>query len=205
MKLSFHTAILFASLITSGCVTSTQKVCRTDCDDCVRTDDFCPDAIPAKPGTYVQGWNDAMRCAAHADGFVVHRNSWFNGGLEPGPQAVEDLQRFAELMSAGGDHLIVEVEPVQPAYNETLAEAKTRTEQTNQARYNVVVTTLTDAGLANASSRVHLSSLEPVGNRGIEAPRVFQQLFFGGNGNRGGQGQGQGGQGQGGLGGGRGF
>lgn len=202
MKRHRSTTILLLSLVVSGCVTSTQKVCTSDCDDCCRTDDFCVDAVPAKPGTYVNGWNDAMRCAARDVDFVIHRNSWFNGGVEPGPQAVEDLQKFGELLQAGDDHLIVEVEPVQPLYEETLAQASARTEQINQTRYDVVVAALTDAGVADAASRVHLSSLEPVGSRGIEAPRVFQQLFFGGNRNGG---QGGLGGGQGGPGGGRGF
>ena len=132
MKRHRSTTILLLSLVVSGCVTSTQKVCTSDCDDCCRTDDFCVDAVPAKPGTYVNGWNDAMRCAARDVDFVIPRNSWFNGGVEPGPQAVEDLQKFGEQLQAGDDHLIVEVEPVQPLYEETLAQASARTEQINQ-------------------------------------------------------------------------
>ncbi|MEZ6129776.1 MAG: hypothetical protein R3C59_13920 [Planctomycetaceae bacterium] len=157
--------------------------------NCRREDDLCPDAIPAKPGTYVNNWNNAMRCAAKSDEFVIRRNAWFNGGPEPGPEAVQRIQQLAVSMSQQDDHLLLEQEPVLPKYDETLAEATARTQQLNDARQSAVVNALQTAGIADAAARVHLASPQSVGIRGIEAPRVFNQLFQGGG--RGGRGGGQ--------------
>ena len=219
MTRSIALLMLTAALAMSGC--SSSSMGRNECshggqcqngychDDCVREDDFCPDAVPAKPGTYVNGWTNAMRCAARENEFVIHRNSWFNGGTEIGPEATEELHELAGRLISGPDHVLVEKEPVQPDYSETLAEATARTDHLNSTRRENVVAALAKAGVTDADARVHLGPHDALGTRGIEAPRVFNQLFIGGNrggqnGGRGGGAQGGGGFGGGG-GGGRGF
>lgn len=188
----------------TGCVSSQEpghcSVGGTDCD-CGRPDDFCNDAVPTRPGTYTDQWTAAMRCSARNQDLIVYRNAWFNGGVEPGPEAVEDLHRFSETMRFHEHyHLIVEAEPVQPLYSETLSQASERTRRLDTSRLQRVVAELEAAGIIDAATRVHLSPLESVGTRGIEAPRVFNQMFFGAGQNQGNtQGGGRGG------GGGRGF
>ncbi len=189
--------------------------CRSghcEVSDCQRPDDFCPDAVPTKPGTYVNEWNDAMRCAAKSDEFVIHRNAWFNGGAEPGPEAVRQMPQLAQHLAQQNDDVLLEEEPVLPKYDETLAKATLRTQQLNAARRSAVVASLQTAGVADADARVHVSSPQTIGVRGIEAPRVFNQMLQGGGqaGGRGGQNAGGGGgfgggAGGGGFGGGRGF
>ncbi len=180
-----------------------QKSCRQgECRhaDCRRANDFCPDAIPVNPGTYVNNWNSAMRCAAKSDEFLVSRNAWFNGGTELGPEATRNVQHLASRIATQSHDLLLEQEPVLPTYQETLAAATTRTQQLNTARRSAVVAALRSGGVVDAEQRVHATSPPPVGVRGIEAPRVFQQLFQGGN--RGGQGGQNAGGGRGGMGGG---
>ena len=223
MKYSIVTFSLAALLLAvSGCATTslsgrsdcrqTAHACdqcgrgncqRNECrqNDCIRPDDFSAGAVPVKPGTYMNDWSNAMRCAARTDQFVVPRNAWFNGGAELGPEASENMNLLAARLNGGSDHVLLEREPVQPEYTETLADAKSRTNHLNTSRRSAVVAALQTAGVADAESRVHLSTLENVGIRGIEAPRVFNLLFLGGN-NRGGGRNGFGGQGQGGFGGG---
>ena len=166
-------------------------------DECRREDDFSPFAVPVKPGHYVNGWNDAMRCNAKGQQFIVPRNSWFNGGDELGPEATDNLVDLAERLKAGDAQVLLEKEPIQPKYTETtLAVANSRTQQLNDRRRSTVVAALQAAGVSDANSRVHLDSVDELGTRGIEAPQVFNQIFS--NGNRGGGGGG----GQGGIGGG---
>lgn len=168
--------------------------------NCKRADDFSPFAVPVKPGHYVNGWTDAMRCSAAAEQFVIARNAWFNGGPELGPEASDNMIQLAAKLNAGDDHVLLEKEPVQPEYSETLAAATARTNQLDSQRRESVIAALQSAGVANADSRVHLSPIDELGSRGIGAPQVFNSLFS--NGNRGGRQNGGGGQSQGGLGGG---
>jgi len=156
--------------------------------------------VPVKPGYYLNGWNNAMRCSAGTEQFVISRNAWFNGGSQLGPDASDNMVQLAEKLNAGSDHVLLETEPVQPEYSETLATATARTNRLDGQRHATVVAALQNAGVANADSRVHLSPIDELGTRGIEAPQVFNSLFS--NGSRGGGQNGGGGQSQGGLGGG---
>ena len=195
------------STVTGGAYSRNCRSRECGTADCRRTDDYCPDAVPAQPGTYVNEWNNTMRCAAQSDKFVIHRNAWFNGGVEPGPKAVQQIQQLAEHMTQQSDHVLLEEEPVQPKYDESLADATSRTQQLNAARRSAVVASLQTAGVADADARVHITSPQTIGVRGIEAPRVFNQLFQGGgrSGGRGSQNSAGGGASGGGFGGVRGF
>ncbi|MEP3482670.1 MAG: hypothetical protein ABJZ55_25730 [Fuerstiella sp.] len=181
--------------------------CSHSGQECERADDFSAFAVPVKPGHYVDGWNNAMRCSAKSQQFVISRNSWFNNSADLGPEASDSIAYFANALTNGDNHLLIEKEPVQPAYHETLAIANSRTQQLNDQRRSTVVAALQAAGVSDANSRVHLNSVEELGIRGIEAPQVFNRLFSGGNRGGGGGGGGQGGigGGGGGIGGGGGF
>lgn len=199
-----------AILIIGGC--ASQGTVSYNCDsEYERAEDLYLDAVPEKPGSSVNRWSGAMRCSAATNQYVIERNSWFNGGHQPGPDAAQNLQVLADRLKSSEDHVLVESHPVQPEYDETLDDATVRTMQLDTARRLAVVAALEERGLADADSRVHLGPVQPIGARGIEAPRVFNQLFFGGNrrgGNQGGRAGGfgaGGGLGGGGLGGGIGF
>jgi hypothetical protein len=90
-------------------------------------------------------------------------------------------------MKSSGYLIAIEQEPVQLDYDETFDEATARVAELNEQRRNVVVQLMVDSGVADADQRVGVLSSNGVGVRGIEAPRIYNGLLFGG------QGAGQGG------------
>lgn len=152
-------------------------------------------AVPAPPGTYVNGWNDAMICSARRHDFVISRHEWFSGGDQLGPEGRQHVAKLAEVLPRVPDHVIIEAEPTELRSNESIDEALARTAGLNEQRRQDVVQALTDQGVPDAELRVSLAPIDRVGVRGIEAPQVYNQIFMGGfgQGNRGGNGFGGGG------------
>jgi len=178
-----------------------------NCKECRRNDTIDPAAVPAPTGTYVNQWNDAMICAARQQLLIVSRHEWFSGGIELGPEGRDHVIQLAERLQYSSEHVVIELEPVQLDYDETLEEATSRTLQMNEQRRELIIELMFQYGVPDADQRVILRPLDPVGVRGLEAPRVYNSLLFGGQG--GGQGGNQngggnmgGGQGNGGGGGG---
>lgn len=177
-------------------------------ESCDRGEDIPARAIPAPPGTYVSGWNDAMKATAAQHEFVIERAEWFSGGDRLGPNGQRHLRQLAAVLPQNSEQVIIEAEPLRFADREqTYDDAQQTTVELNEMRRSVVVAGLTELGVADAESRVVVEPLDRVGVRGIEAPRVFLQGISGGGGRggRGGGGFGAGGGGQGGLGGGGAF
>lgn len=163
------------------------------------------DAIPAPPGTYVNGWNDAMICSARNQEYVVSRHEWFSGGEQLGPDGRKHVQRLAQSLATHDGYVFIEEEPVDIQSRETYDEALIRTQTLNEHRGQVVASELQELGIADAHQRVIIGPLDRVGIRGVESPRVYNQILFGGGrggGLMGGAGMGMGGMGMGGMGGG---
>lgn len=186
--------------------------CRENGNDgvCKRNDTIDSAAVPAPHGTYVNQWNDAMICSARHQQLLISRHEWFSGGNELGPEGREHVLQLAELMKSSGYLIAIEQEPVQLDYDETFDEATARVAELNEQRRNVVVQLMVDSGVADADQRVDLLPSNGVGVRGIEAPRIYNGLLFGGQGagqggNQNGGGNMGAGQGMGGGGGGGGF
>lgn len=156
-------------------------------DECERGADFGQAAVPAPPGTYVNGWNDAMICSARRHDFVISRHEWFSGGGQLGPEGRLHVTRIAEALPQRTEHVIIEAEPTELRGDETLDEALARTAGLNEQRRSDVVAMLIHHGVLDAEQRVILAPVDRVGVRGIEAPRVYNQLLQGGFGGRGGQ------------------
>lgn len=154
---------------------------------CERKADIGRSAVPAPPGTYVNGWNDAMIHSAQRHDFVVARHEWFSGGGQLGPEGRQHVARIAEVLPQFPDNVIIEAEPTELRGDETLDEALARTAGLNEQRRNDVVATLANHGVLDAQQRVLLAPIDRVGVRGVEAPRVYNQLLQGGFGGRGGQ------------------
>lgn len=175
-------------------------------ESCDRGEDIPGRAIPAPPGTYVSGWNDAMTATAARHEFVVERSEWFSGGDRLGPDGQRHLRQLAERLPMTVERVIVEAEPLRFEDREqSYEDAQQTTKELNEQRRSRIVAGLTELGVADAESRVFVEPLDRVGVRGIEAPRVFLQgISGGGRGGRGGGGGGLGGGGQGGGGGGSG-
>lgn len=169
--------------------------CRGNGNDgvCKRSDTIDPAAVPAPPGTYVNQWNDAMNCSARQQQLLISRHEWFSGGNELGPEGREHVLQLSELMKSSGYLITIELEPVQLDYDETFEEATARTIQLNEQRREVVVQLMNDSGVADADQRVFLLPSNSVGVRGVEAPRVYNRLLFGGQGSGGGGNQNGGG------------
>jgi uncharacterized membrane protein YgcG len=169
-----------------------------------RRDNIPANAVPAIAGTAVNTWSDQMICAARCQQLAIARHCWYAGGSVPGPDGRRQIEAAAGYLRENAGLLLVEAEPVQPGYDESLEEAIARTEVLNHQRRECVVATLTAAGVPSADQRTELGVPRPVGIRGIESPRIYNQLSGGGmgQGQRGGQG-GMGGMG-GGVGGGMG-
>jgi|GEM_PF-1009205 len=161
--------------------------------ECRRNDTIDRDAVPAPTGTYVNQWNDAMICAARQQHLIVSRHEWFSGGIELGPEGRDHVSQLAESLQYSSEQAVIELEPVQPDYDETLEEATSRTLQMNEQRRQAVIELMVESGMPDADQRVILRPLDPVGVRGLEAPRVYNSLLFGGQG--GGQGGNQNGGG----------
>ena len=184
--------------------------CRDNGNDgvCKRSDTIDRAAVPAPPGTYVNQWNDAMICSARQQQLLINRHEWFSGGNALGPEGREHVLQLSELMKSSGYLITIELEPVQLDYDETFEEATARTIQLNEQRREVVVQLMNDSGVADAEQRVFLLPSNAVGVRGVEAPRIYNGLLFGGQGGGGGGNQNGGGNmgaGQGNGGGGGGF
>jgi hypothetical protein len=134
-----------------------------------------------------------MICAARQYHLIVSRHEWFSGGIELGPEGCNQVGFLETRLGGNSDNVFVEMEPVQPNYEESLEDALNRTAALNEDRRAAVVQYLSDAGLPDAEQRVFLMPLERVGVHGFEAPRVYNRLLFGGQG--GGQGGNQNGGG----------
>lgn len=171
-------------------------------ETCIRPDDCGFASVAAPPGTYVNQWNDAMICSARRYDFVISRHEWFSGGEQLGPEARQDVAKIAEVLPERPERVIIEAEPTEIQSRETYEEALARTARLNERRRLTIVNNLTERGVEDAELRVMIAPIDRVGVRGIEAPRVYNSLFFGGGGGRGGQRGGGGGQGGGGFGGG---
>jgi hypothetical protein len=169
--------------------------CRGNGNDgvCKRSDTIDPAAVPASHGTYVNQWNDAMICSARQQQLLISRHEWFSGGNELGPEGREHVLQLSELMKSSGYLITIELEPVQLDYDETFEEATARTVQLNEQRREVVVQLMNDSGVADADQRVFLLPSNSVGVRGVEAPRIYNGLLFGGQGGGGGGNQNGGG------------
>lgn len=151
-------------------------------------------AIPAAVGTSVNAWESAMICESQMQQQMLARHSWYAAGATPGPDGRRRIGELAEQMRSTTGLLVLEAEPVQPEYDESVEDAVQRTEDLNSQRRAWVVEQLAALGVENAEQRVVFGSRRPLGIRGIEAPRVYNSLAIGGFG----QGQGQGGGGMGG-------
>jgi hypothetical protein len=176
-------------------------------ESCDRGEDIPARSIPAPPGTYVSGWNDAMVGTAAQHRFVIERSEWFSGGDRLGPDGQRHLQQLAGVLPENSEQVIIEAEPLRfDDQEQTYDDAQQTTLELNEQRRSVVIAGLTELGVVDAESRVVVEPLDRVGVQGIEAPRVFLQGINGGGG-RGGQGGGGfgAGGGQGGGGGGGGF
>ncbi|MFO1004032.1 MAG: hypothetical protein U0936_27255 [Planctomycetaceae bacterium] len=162
--------------------------CRGNGDDgvCKRNDTIDRAAVPAPHGTYVSQWNDAMICSARQQQLLISRHEWFSGGNELGPEGREHVLQLSELMKSSGYLITIELEPVHLDYDETFEEATARTVQLNEQRREFVVQLMNDSGVADADQRVFLLPSNSVGVRGVEAPRVYNRLLFGGQGGGGG-------------------
>jgi hypothetical protein len=183
--------------------------CRGNGNDgvCKRSDTIDRAAVPAPPGTYINQWSDAMICSARHQQLLISRHEWFAGGNELGPEGREHVLQLSELMKGSGYLITIEQEPVQLDYDDTFEEATARVAQLNEQRRDVVVQLMADSGVADADQRVFLLPANGVGVRGVEAPRIYNGLLFGGQGNQQGGSQNGGGnmgagQGMGGVGGG---
>ncbi|QDT35398.1 hypothetical protein [Thalassoglobus polymorphus] len=170
----------------SGDVNSDLRLCGGD--DCERPADFGLNAIPAPPGTYVNGWADEMICSARRYDFVISRHEWFSGGGQLGPEGRQHIAKIAEVLPTRMEHVILEAEPVELRDKETLDDAVARTDSLNNQRREDLVRILISNGVADADQRVILAPIDRVGVRGIEAPRVYNQLLQGGMGRNGQQG-----------------
>lgn len=158
-----------------------------DEEACERQADFGKAAVPAPPGTYVNGWNDALIDSARRHDFVISRHEWFSGGGQLGPEGRRHVARMAGVLPQCPDNIIIEAEPAELRGNETLDEALARTAGLNEQRRNDVVGTLMDHDVLDAQQRVILAPIDRVGVRGVEAPRVYNNLLQSGSGGRGGQ------------------
>lgn len=173
-------------------------------ESCDRGEDIPGRAIPAPPGTYVSGWNNAMKSTAAQHEFVIERAEWFSGKDQLGPDGQRHLRQLAERLPMNVERVIVEAEPLRfDDREQTYEDAQQTTAELNEQRRSHIVAGLAKLGVADAESRVFVEPLDRVGVRGIEAPQVFLQgISGGGRGGRGGGGGGFGGGGQGGGGGG---
>lgn len=158
---------------------------------CDRTKDFGNAAVPAPPGTYVNGWNDAMICSARRQNFLISRHEWFSGGKQLGPEGRQHAQAIAgAMLSKPEQKVLIEAEPVELLNDESYENAITRTDRLNSNRQQLVVQQLLDNGVLDAEQRVVVVPIDRVGLRGVEAPGVYNRLLQGSNGNRNGQGGG---------------
>jgi len=165
-------------------------------------------AVPAPPGTYVNAWSDAMGAQAVAQGDIITRNLWFDGGEELGPDGREHLVKIAQSFAERPRLILIEEEPVAIAVSQTYSEALAANGELNSQRKANVVRMVGELGIADAEGLVFFTSDRSVGIRGIEAPNVFNSQFMGGGmgmgggrgGMGGGMGMGMGGMGMGGMG-----
>lgn len=151
-------------------------------------------AIPASVGTSVNAWESAMISESQVQQQMLARHLWYSAGATPGPEGRRRIGELAEQMRSTAGLLVLEAEPVQPEYDESVEDAVQRTEDLNLQRRAWVIEQLAASGVVNAEQRVVFGSQRPLGIRGIEAPRIYNSLAIGGFG----QGQGQGGGGMGG-------
>jgi len=190
--------------VTADCDPSSQGPSRLGslysfCDEtCQRPDDCGYASIAAPPGTYVNGWNDAMICSARRYDFVINRHEWFSGGQQLGPEGRQHVAKIGEVLPTRPERVIIEAEPTEIQSRETYEEALARTAQLNEQRRLLIVNNLTAQGVKDAERRVMIAPLDRVGVRGAESPNVYNGLFI----RRGGRGGGQ--RGGGGIGGGQG-
>jgi len=125
------------------------------------------------PGTYLNGWIDAMANRARADQYVLYDREWYQGGTQPGPGGQVHLQRIARNLPH--EPYSVVIEPTDPP---SLAES----------RRKVVVAYLAGRGITDANVRVIIGVPEAEGLRLNDPPRRM-----GGTGITGGPGGGVGG------------
>ena len=154
-----------------------------------RHPDIGKTAIPSPPGTYVNPWYDAQICSARAYDYVISRHEWFAGGRELGPDGKLHVRKLADGLLSCPEQVILEAEPVIFEGTEALNVAEQRTDELNEHRRQVVIAGLQEHGVSDAADRVFVAPLDRVGVHGIEAPRIYNQLIWGGGGGgqRGGQ------------------
>jgi len=151
-----------------------------------------PGAIPAKTGTQTCQWQGAQADRAEAGKYVINQSEWFMGGKTLGPDGRRHVELIAKQVSQTPYPVVISLSD-----NDDL----------NEARRQIVVEKLAEAGLADADQRVVIGQPLGEGLYGPEATRYGGMRMFGlpgslGIGGGGGGGLGGGGIGGGGIGGG---
>ncbi|HWL08624.1 MAG TPA: hypothetical protein VNQ76_09475, partial [Planctomicrobium sp.] len=142
--------------------------------------DFPHGAIPAPPGTYVRQWEQAHIAGGDQYDFLISRHEWYQGEELLGPEGTRHVRRLVPELQQTSGIVVIESEPIAIKYDESLQDATTRTAQLDEIRRQHVVAMLEQAGVSDASSRVTVEPVARIGVHGAEAPRAYQQLFFGG-------------------------
>src|SRR6266849_1544325 len=130
-------------------------------------------AQPAPPGTYINKFIEIQAGIAEADDFVLYKHMWFKAGTELGPLGRYQLDLISRRLARVPFPVVVET-----SMNDGL----------DQQRREIIVSLLAARGFTDPS-RVVVAFPQAEGLYGDEAPRIYNQLLFGGGiGGQGGRG-----------------
>jgi hypothetical protein len=145
-------------------------------------------AQPAPLGTYINKFIEIQSGIAEADDFVLYKHMWYRAGTELGPLGRYQLDLISRRLANVPFPVVIET---------------SKNDGLDQQRREIIVSLLAARGFTDPS-RVIIAFPQAEGLYGDEAPRIYNQLLFGGGlggGGLGGQGGITGGQLGGGFGG----
>jgi hypothetical protein len=127
-------------------------------------------SMPSPVGTHARRIFDTQAAKAEADDFVIYRHEWANAGKELNGYGRYHLQQIAQRLPSVPFPVLIQIDKDQ---------------QLNEARRQVVVQFLVQAGITDAEVRVLVGFPEAEGLNGEEAERMYQQSIWSGYGNQG--------------------
>ncbi len=140
--------------MTMGCWYPLERISQLTCDPAPIG------AIPAPPGTAVNGYYHAEMRSAEQDDFVIYLHEWYQGGTMLGPYGGYHLKEIAHRLATVPFPVVI-----QPSGRSDL----------DRERRQGIVSYLTQMGIADAQARVLLQPARAEGLRGAEAAQLFRR------------------------------
>jgi hypothetical protein len=121
-------------------------------------------AQPAPPGTYVHKFIEIQSGVAEADDFVLYKHMWYRAGTELGPLGRYQLDSISRRLATVPFPVVIET---------------SKNDSIDEQRREIIVNLLAARGFTDPS-RVIVAYPTAEGLNGDEAPRIYNQLLFGG-------------------------